>query len=121
MISVIESNGGSESKKPDDQMLKKIAKAWKAPNPKDTQHILDAFEEALDEKGETAFHYIGLEAALLGEVERNGMPAVLCYSRERIVVILMERDGMTRKDAEEFIEYNIEGASIGERTPVLLT
>jgi hypothetical protein len=30
----------------------------------------------------------------------------------------MTRDGMTQEEAHEFIEYNIEGAYMGNHTPV---
>ena len=45
---------------------------------------------------------------------------VLVYDAEEMRSILMKRDGMSHEDAREFIEYNIEGAYIGEKTPVLV-
>jgi hypothetical protein len=44
---------------------------------------------------------------------------VLVYDAELIRESLM-RDGMTSEDAREFIEFNIEGAYVGEDTPVLV-
>ena len=44
---------------------------------------------------------------------------VLVYDAELIRKNLM-RDGMTSEDAREFIEFNIEGAYVGEDTPVLV-
>ena len=44
---------------------------------------------------------------------------VLVYDAELIRETLM-RDGMTSEDAREFIEFNIEGAYVGEDTPVLV-
>jgi hypothetical protein len=44
---------------------------------------------------------------------------VLVYDAELIRENLM-RDGMTSEDAREFIEFNIEGAYVGEDTPVLV-
>lgn len=44
---------------------------------------------------------------------------VLVYDAELIRESLM-RDGMTSEDAREFIEFNIEGAYVGEHTPVLV-
>jgi len=32
----------------------------------------------------------------------------------------MQRDGMTYDEAEEFIEYNVIGAFVGDRMPVFL-
>ena len=44
---------------------------------------------------------------------------VLVYDAELIRESLM-RDGMTSEDAREFIEFNIEGAYVGEDTPILV-
>jgi hypothetical protein len=46
------------------------------------------------------------------------MHAVIVYDAEKIRSILMERDGMSAEEAREFIEYNIEGAYMGDETPV---
>ena len=32
----------------------------------------------------------------------------------------MQRDGMTYDDAEEYFEYNVTGAFVGDRMPVFL-
>lgn len=45
---------------------------------------------------------------------------VFVYSGEEIVSVLMDRDGMGRDDAMDFIDFNIEGAYIGKDTPLLL-
>ena len=45
---------------------------------------------------------------------------VLVYSGDEIVDILMERDGMEQFEAIEYIEFNIESAYMGERTPVIV-
>jgi hypothetical protein len=45
---------------------------------------------------------------------------VLVYDGSKIVDILMGRDGMEQFEAIEYIEFNIEGAYMGERTPVIV-
>jgi hypothetical protein len=45
---------------------------------------------------------------------------VLVYDAEKIRDTLVKRDGMTPEEAREFIEFNIEGAYMGEHTPVLV-
>ena len=47
------------------------------------------------------------------------MVSVLVYNAEKIREVLM-RDGMDAEEAREFIEFNIEGAYVGEHTPVLV-
>lgn len=44
---------------------------------------------------------------------------VLVYDAEIIRENLM-KDGMDSEEAREFIEFNIEGAYVGENTPVLV-
>jgi len=44
---------------------------------------------------------------------------ILAYDAEIIRDNLMN-DGMTSEEAREFIEFNIEGAYVGEDTPILV-
>jgi hypothetical protein len=44
---------------------------------------------------------------------------VLVYDAEIIRSNLM-KDGMTSDEAQEYIEFNIEGAYVGEQTPVIV-
>jgi len=65
----------------------------------------------------------GFDEAVLGPafVWRNGgQYETLIYDAEKIREILMKRDGMDCDQAREYIEYNIEGAYVGEHTPVLV-
>jgi hypothetical protein len=41
------------------------------------------------------------------------------YDKEKIALQFIE-DGMTYEEAVEYIEYNIEGAYVGENTPLIL-
>ena len=40
------------------------------------------------------------------------------YSIERMLQILIDRDGMSMEEAIEFFDFNIGGAYVGEMTPV---
>ena len=66
----------------------------------------------------------GLDEAIMGRSciwERTGhREDRVVYSGEKIVEILVERDGMDYDEAREYIEYNIEGAYVGEQTPTVL-
>jgi hypothetical protein len=67
--------------------------------------------------------YDGFDEAILGPASiwrSNSMVSVLVYDAEIMRKILMNRDGMDAEEAREFIEFNIEGAYIGEDTPVLV-
>jgi hypothetical protein len=59
----------------------------------------------------------GLDDAIVGIQEDTG---IVFYSREKVMKILMERDGMSELDALEFADYNIFNAYRGEKTPVFL-
>jgi len=42
------------------------------------------------------------------------------YDREACIKVLMDRDGMSEDDAEEFFEFNVLGAWVGHGTPVFV-
>jgi len=63
----------------------------------------------------------GLEEAFVGIVERFGQQPVALYDREKVLQIFMTRDGMTHEQAEEFFDYNVQGAWVGEGTPAFAT
>jgi len=60
----------------------------------------------------------GLDEALIGVAHRFGMVAVALYDRAKIINLYVTRDGMTHEEAEEFFEFNVIGAWVGEETPV---
>ncbi|MHB8994574.1 MAG: hypothetical protein ACYC63_04915 [Armatimonadota bacterium] len=62
----------------------------------------------------------GFEQAFIGIVYRCADDPIACYDREKCLKILMKRDGMTEEEAEEFFEFNIGGAWVGDLTPCYL-
>ena len=61
----------------------------------------------------------GFDDAIIGVVERIGIQAI-CYDQEKVIDILIERDGMDYEEAIEYFEFNIAGAWVGESTPFFL-
>jgi len=59
------------------------------------------------------------DKAITGVVERINLH-VFCYDVARILNILQE-EGMSQQEAQEYFEYNILGSWMGEHTPVYLT
>jgi len=59
------------------------------------------------------------DQAIIGVMERAGGSPVIAYDTQKILEIL-ERS-MPMEDAQEFFEYNILGAYMGDRTPVYIT
>lgn len=62
-----------------------------------------------------------MDAAVVGLVERCGMEPVVCYDRSKVIALLMANDGMDEEEAEEFFDFNIGGAYLGEATPMFLS
>ena len=57
----------------------------------------------------------GFNQAIIGN-EYNTNRVV--YSIERMLQILIDRDGMSMEEAMEYFSFNIGGAYVGEMTPV---
>ena len=61
----------------------------------------------------------GFDNALIGVAyDKTTSVSRLVYSRSKCLDILMERDGMNFEEAEEFFDFNVEGAYVGEKTPI---
>ena len=63
----------------------------------------------------------GFEDAFIGIADVFGRPSLAAYDRDKCVEILITRDGMTHEDAEEYFEFNVAGAFVGEDTPIYIT
>ena len=74
----------------------------------------------IDEMAEGAIKLDGLDDAILGIVEEFGNSPRILYSKNKILNILSERDGMTWSESEEFYDYNILGLYAGEQNPIFL-
>ena len=62
----------------------------------------------------------GLDDAIIGVSQRINEPMLSVYSWEKIIEILTKRDDMDFEDAVEFVEFNILGAWVGEKTPIIV-
>lgn len=61
----------------------------------------------------------GHDEAIMGVMLRPGRPAVVVYDYERLVDKIVE-DGVTRLEAEEWVDYNIVAGYVGPTTPVFV-
>lgn len=59
----------------------------------------------------------GFEDAFVGIARQFGKPLAV-YDRARCIKILCK--DMSHSDAEEYFQFNVEGAWVGEQTPVFL-
>jgi hypothetical protein len=74
--------------------------------------------EALAEANPDALLADGLEAALVGYTVNHHHPHVAVYDIDKCVDVLVERDGMTAEEADEFLSFNTLGAYVGENGPI---
>jgi hypothetical protein len=73
----------------------------------------------INEYAEGAVILSDLDTAIIGIVEDFNGRRIL-YSKEKILNILMVRDGMTMDEAEEYYDYNILGLYAGDQNPVFM-
>lgn len=79
-------------------------------------------EEILREIGdEEAIFFDGFEDAIIGLGSQQHKGPFVIYDRARCIQILVDREGMSPEDAEEFFQFNTEGCWAGDRTPIIVT
>ena len=82
---------------------------------------LNIREELTEEWGQ-AFLFMSepdYDEAIIGVMEKAGGESVIAYDTQ-IILSILERS-MPIEDAQEFFEYNILGAYMGDKTPVYIT
>ena len=62
----------------------------------------------------------GFDEAIIGSITSYGRGETVLYSTQKIIEVMMERDGMTAEDAMEFFNYNILGSYNGNGMPAFL-
>ena len=61
----------------------------------------------------------GVDDAIIGFTELWGKEGyIVVYDASKMVQTLMGRDGMPAAEATEYCEFNIQGAYVGEDTPI---
>jgi len=60
----------------------------------------------------------GFEMALIGIT--CGSDPVAVYDINKMISVLVNRDEMTYEDAVEFLDFNVIGAYVGEKTPMYI-
>lgn len=84
-------------------------------------HEVDGFLEDMGSINAEALYPTDLKDAIIGMVERYGTSPLILLDRNKCLNIFIERDGMTPDEAEEFFEFNVIGAWMGEGTPCFAT
>jgi hypothetical protein len=74
----------------------------------------------LSELNPSALLANGFEPALIGYTLNDHHPHVAVYDYDKCVAVLVERDGMTEEEAEEFLSFNTLSAYVGENGPLFM-
>ena len=70
-----------------------------------------------------ALLYEGFDDAIIGvsDVFRDGSHSmVVAYDKNKILEILVDRDGMTELEAEEYFNHNIGDSYLNSNTPIFI-
>jgi len=62
----------------------------------------------------------GLETALIGYTVNTHHAHVAVYDIDKCIDVLVERDGMTPEEADEFLSFNTICAYVGENGPLYI-
>jgi len=76
--------------------------------------------EEIEEINPDALLCDGFDEAIIGMAERINLGPIVAYDIDKMLEIMVERDGMTYEEAMEYFDYNILGAWLGENTPVYI-
>lgn len=68
----------------------------------------------------TPLTFDGFDDAIIGLASRPGQPELVAYDYEKMVQVLVDRDGMTMDDAVEYLEFNTICAYVGPGTPLVV-
>lgn len=61
----------------------------------------------------------GFEAALIG-IGQQFNKHLAVYDLDKAREVLVDRDGMSCVEAQEFLDYNVLGSYVGENTPIFM-
>jgi hypothetical protein len=75
----------------------------------------------MSEVNTEALYPTDLKEAIIGMVERYGQSPLILIDKIKCLEIFKKRDGMTLEEAEEFFDFNVIGAWMGEGTPCFAT
>ena len=70
----------------------------------------------ISEENPEASYPTDLKEAIIGIVRRKGMASQVLLDEKKCIDILVDRDGMSREDAIEYLEFNTFDAFIGENS-----
>ena len=85
-----------------------------------SEHDCFACDESLVLLGGSPEEQRDFARAFIGITWRDNVK-IAVYDRDAVVSVYVERDGMSRSEAEEFFEFNTAGAYVGEQNPIFVS
>lgn len=76
--------------------------------------------EDLVEMNPDALTADGFEGAVIGYTVSTPHPHVVVYDVDKCMKILMDRDGMSFEEADEYLSFNTLCCYVGENTPLFV-
>ena len=76
-------------------------------------------QEYLEAHGDSAVVADGWDDCIVGLVDTDSAPRVV-YDLSAMRQVLMDRDGMTYQEAQEYLSYNVLGAFVLDPMPIYL-
>ena len=78
-------------------------------------------EQWAEEVEENLLFANGFDDAIIGLGEQYSRTTAVVYDYNKCVKVLMDRNGMSKEDALEYMEFNVVSSYVGEHTPIFLT
>ena len=88
-------------------------------NFKEYKFARPSLRDFIDEFSDGAVVFDGCDEAIVGYATRINLDPVVVYSYNLLIEVFVKQ-GMTEDEAVEWIDYNVAGAWVGERTPLIL-
>ena len=80
----------------------------------------DTLDEYLKSIGESVLLADGFDEAITGVSQRMNEPLLAVYAYDKMIDVLIERDGLDWDEATEYLDFNVIGAWVGEKTPIIV-
>jgi hypothetical protein len=62
----------------------------------------------------------GFDEAIIGSASTFGKDVVVAYDYNKIIKLLISRDGMTAEEAVEYFDFKIGGLHVSDRNPIFV-
>ena len=76
--------------------------------------------ESFSQEVEGVIMLDGFDEAIIGSASTFGKDVVVAYDYNKIIKLLISRDGMTAEEAVEYFDFNIGGLHVSDRNPIFV-